>query len=154
MTAIKSDGGFERMLAMCKNLANGMPVTVIAPQVDAFLRGQIQKGETPEGQKWPLTVKGQVALRGAAAAFVSRIVGTSIVFIVKAPEAYHHFGAQGKPVRRQLPEGRMPRRLGDAIAAGAVDWFKAQTSWGKRGFNYYSSRGINPMNSNNVRRAA
>jgi hypothetical protein len=147
-TGIKSDGGFEGMQAILQGLAQGVSAAEVAPQVDAFMRGQLAAGLTPEGQAWPAKEDGGKPLKGAAAAYEQQVSGNAIVMQIgggaKSRYAFHHFGAQEKPVRRQLPQGRMPARLGDAIRAGFVTWFQAKTKAGKRGYAYYRKRGKDP----------
>lgn len=143
-TGIKSDGGLEAMIASMRALEQGMTAAEVAPDVDAYMRGKMAAGQTPEGQDWQKTKDGRTPLRGAAKDYEQRVSGNAIVMLVKGRHAFHHFGAQGQPVRRQLPEGALPARLGDAIRAGAVTWFKAKTKAGKRGYAYYRKRGKNP----------
>lgn len=143
-TGIRSDGGFEAMQAILHGLAQGVSAVEVAPTVDAFMRGQLAIGQTPEGQPWQLTEDGRVPLRRAAEEYQQRVSGNVILMRVTGRHAFHHFGAQGKPVRRQLPVGRMPARLGDAIRGGLVDWFTAKTKAGKRGYAYYQKRGKDP----------
>jgi hypothetical protein len=147
-TGIKSDGGFEAMQALLHGLASGVSAIEVSPQVDAFMRSQLAAGLTPEGQAWQAKEDGGKPLKGAADAYEQRVSGNAIIMQIgggaKSRYAFHHFGAQEKPVRRQLPQGRMPARLGDAIRAGLVDWFKASTKAGKRGYAYHRARGRNP----------
>lgn len=143
-TGVRSDGGFEAMQAILQGLAQGVSAVEVAPSVDAFMRGQLAAGQTPEGERWQLTEDGRVPLRRAADEYQQRVSGNTIVMRIRGRHAFHHFGAQGKPVRRQLPAGKMPARLGDAIRAGFVDWFVAKTKAGKRGYVYYRKRGKSP----------
>lgn len=140
---IRSDGGFEAMMASMRELAvNGLDIRVAASNVDAFMRGQLAKGETPEGKKWVPKKSGDRPLKGAASAYMQTVVGRSIVMKVLGRYAFHHFGAGYNPARPQLPEGRMPKELGNAIRQGLVDDFKAKTKAGKRGYAYYKARGM------------
>jgi hypothetical protein len=148
MTGIHSDGGLDAMIASCRALENVPWAAAAAPQVDAFMRARLGAGQTPEGQPWQKKKDGGQPLKGAAAAYEQRVSGSAIIMQIgggeKARYAFHHFGAQEKPVRRQLPEGAMPARLGDAIRAGLVTPFQAATKAGKRGWAYYRKRGIDP----------
>lgn len=140
---IRSDGGFEAMLASMRELAtNGLSMQAAAGNVDSFMRSQLAKGETPEGEKWKPTKKGTKPLKGAAGAYMQTVVGRSIVMKVMGRYAFHHFGAGYSPAREQLPTGSMPKELGNAIRAGLVDDFKAKTKAGKRGYRYYKARGM------------
>lgn len=140
---IKSDGGFERMLGIMRNLAaNGLPITTAAANVDAFMRAQLAKGESPDGKKWPDTKNGTKPLKGAASAYMQSVVGRSIVMKVMGRYAFHHYGAGYSPAREQLPVGTMPKELGNAIRSGLVDDFKATTTAGKRGYGYHRARGL------------
>ena len=132
---ITSNGGFEQQIAMLRDLAaNGLSMTAAAANVDAFMRSQLAKGQTPDGKTWTPTKKGQKPLKGAAAAYMQSVVGRSIVMKVLGRYAFHHFGAGNNPARPQLPTGAMPQQLGNAIRAGLVDDFKAKTKAGKRGY--------------------
>lgn len=130
-----SDGGFQSMIATLGDLAtNGLPMTAAAAHVEAFMRGQLAKGQTPEGEPWPQTKKGKKPLQGAPNAYMQTVVGRSIVMKVLGRYAHHHFGSGYSPERRQLPKGRMPAKLGNAIRAGLVDDFRAKTKAGKIGY--------------------
>jgi hypothetical protein len=140
---IRSGGGFEAMLASMRELAtNGLPMTTAAANVDAFMRSQLAKGETPAGEKWKGTKKGTKPLKNAPNAYMQTVVGRSIVMKVLGRYAFHHFGAGYNPAREQLPVGAMPPQLGNAIRQGLVDDFKAKTKAGKRGYSYYRARGM------------
>lgn len=140
---IRSDGGFEQMIAIMRGLAaNGLPMATAAANVDAFMRSQLAKGESPEGKKWATTKKGTKPLKGAPSAYLQTVVGKSIVMKVMGRYAFHHFGAGYSPAREQLPTGTMPKELGNAIRAGLVEDFKAATKTGKRGYRYYKARGM------------
>jgi hypothetical protein len=144
MTSIRSDGGLDRMKAILQGISELSAVDV-APQVDTFMRGQMEAGETPEGEPWQVRKRdGGKPLRRAAANYEQRVSGNTIVMRIRGRHAFHHFGAQEKPVRRQLPEGSMPKELGNAIRLGFVDAFKARTKAGKRGYAYYRKRGRDP----------
>jgi len=138
-----SDGGFERMLASLRNLAaNGLPMTTAAANVDAYMRSQLAKGETPEGERWKATKKGTKPLKGASSAYMQTVVGRSILMKVLGRYAFHHFGAGYSPERRQLPIGTMPKQLGNAIRAGLVEDFKATTKAGKAGYSRLRAKGL------------
>ncbi len=140
--SITSDGGFEAMLASMRELAtNGLPIVTAAANVDAFMRGQLAKGETPEGKPWKPTKKGTKPLKGAPSAYMQNVVGKSIVMKVMGRYAFHHFGAGDNPAREQLPTGTMPKELGNAIRQGLVDDFKAITKAGKVGYRKFRAKG-------------
>lgn len=147
-TGIKGDGGLEAMIASCKALEGASWASSVGPAVDSFMRGRLAAGQTPEGESWPVTKEGHKALAGAAEAYEQHVSGNAIIMKIgggaKKRYAMHNFGAQEKPVRRQLPAGKMPARLGAAIRAGLVSQFEAATRAGKRGYAYYRTRGINP----------
>ncbi len=148
MTQFKDDGGLDRMMTILQGYAN-LSARDIAPEVDAFMREQLAKHETPEGEHWQKNQKGEEALPGANAAYTQRVSGNAIIMEIgggeKSKFAFAHFGAKGDPVRRQLPKGAMPVRLGEAIRAGLVKWFKASSKAGRRGYAYYRARGKNPL---------
>lgn len=140
---IRSNGGFEAMLASMQTLAaEGLSIQSAAANVDAFMREKLAKGETPEGEKWKLTQKGTKPLKGAPSAYMQSVVGRSIVMKVIGRYAFHHFGTGYLPPRRQLPEGRMPAEMGNAIRQGLVDDFNAKTKAGKVGYARMKARGL------------
>ncbi len=132
------------MIASLRALESAQWAPAAAPQIEAFLRQQADAGRTPEGEPWPKRQAGGKALRGAAGALEVRVSGEAVIARISGRYAFHHFGAQGKPERRQLPLGRMPKELGNAIRLGLVDVFRAKTKAGKRGYAYYARRGIDP----------
>jgi hypothetical protein len=145
--SIRSDGGFEAMLVSMRELAtNGLPMTSAAARVEEFMRGTLKKRQTPEGDLWPLTDDGKPALAGAADAYEQNVVGKDIVMKVGGGEkkryAIHNFGAGYQKVRRQLPKGKIPQKLGNAIRAGLVDDFKAITMAGKVGYAKMRAKGL------------
>jgi hypothetical protein len=128
------------MRAILAGIADIGAAEAAAP-VDAFMRGQMQAGETPEGVPWPERKKGGGrGLRGAAGAYEQRVSGNTIVMRVRGRYAFHHFGAGYSPERRQLPLGRMPKKLGNAIRLGLVEAFTAKTKAGKRGYKAFKGR--------------
>lgn len=141
---IKSNGGLDRMIGILGRLESTNWAEVAAPAMDAYMRQQLAAGNTPEGEPWVQTKKGARALKGAASAFKLFTTGQAVVMKVgggaTSRYAFHHFGAQLKPARRQLPRGKLPGRLGDAIRAGCGLQFKAITKAGKRGAAYYAKR--------------
>lgn len=142
MTGIRGNGGLEAMMASMRELsANGLSMQSAAANVDAFMRSQLAKGESPEGEKWKPTKKGTKPLKGAANAYMQSVVGKSIVMKVLGRYAFHHFGAGDNPSRPQLPTGAMPAKLGNAIRAGLADDFKAKTKAGKTGYRKWRATG-------------
>lgn len=98
----------------------------------ATLREDLSAGRSPAtGASWAEKKDGGRALKNAAAAISAALSGTTIVVSLGAPEVFHHFGAQGKPRREQLPRGVLPFKLGDAIRKGLVEPFRKKTG-GKR----------------------
>lgn len=148
MTSFKDDDGIDRMKAILEGWSN-LSARDVAPEIESFMRDQLATHQTPEGEPWLQNKKGELALPGADVAYVQRVSGNAIVMEIgggeKSKFAFAHFGAKGDPVRRQLPKGAMPARLGDAIRAGFVKWFKASSKAGKRGYAYYRARGKNPL---------
>lgn len=152
-TGITGGEGLEGMIGALVALENVPWAEAALPAVDAHLRGAARAGRTPEGEPWPLTVEGTVALRGAADALQVRAAGASrLVARIDGRYAFHHFGAQFKPVRRQLPAGAMPAELGNAIRAGLAAPFHAITKAGKRGYRYAVKKGWNIKPGQGARR--
>lgn len=145
---IRSDGGIDRMRAILSGLATGLTAASAAPAVDSFMREQLAAGQTPEGEAWTPTQGGDRPLKGAADAYEQSVSGNAIIMKVggagKKRYVIHNFGAGDQPVRRQLPAGKMPPKLGLAIRAGLVDDFRAITAAGKRGYAATRARGVNP----------
>lgn len=91
-----------------------------APEVATELRRelveQIDRGETPEGQPWPLTKDGDKALRNAASNLNVAHQGTVVIATLTGHHARHDLGAVRGKVRRQImPTARMPQKVADAI---------------------------------------
>jgi len=128
-TGIK--GGLGAIMASVKAL-EGVPWVVAAkPHAEAYMRGRLDAGQTPEGQPWVPTKGGKRPLRRAAQELEVRVSGSALVFRIHGRHAFHHFGAQGKPARRQLPAGALPMKLGQAVRAGLVTAFKSTIGRGR-----------------------
>src|SRR5262249_9484003 len=114
----------DRMIAMARSMAtlakDAAPLA--AREVEAQLKATASAGETPDGTKWPDTKKGARALKNAASAIRVQAIGTVVLIVLSGYHVYHHFGA-GVPRRPIIPQGSMPRRLGDAVRRGfAQPW--------------------------------
>jgi hypothetical protein len=123
----------REMAARCRAVAK-MPADVapmVARELKSWASENIAAGRGPDGVAWPAKKDGSRALQGAAKALSTRVADTVAMLTLAAPELFHHFGAQGKPVRKILP-GNIPARLGDAIRAGAVEVWDKITKGGKR----------------------
>lgn len=118
-----------RARAVAKMPAEVAPI--VARELKGWVAENIAAGRGPGGETWPAKKDGGRALQNAAKALSTRVAGTVAMLILAAPELFHHFGAQGKPVRRIMP-GNIPARLGDAIRAGAVEVWDKITKGGKR----------------------
>jgi len=120
----------DRMIASLRSLST-LPKDAAAagaPLVEAELRATAAAGQAPDGTPWaPRKKDGGRAMANAANAITVRAVGTTILITLRGPEVYHHFGAAGKPPRRVIPMGSMPKRIGDAVRLGFVQpWRKVK----------------------------
>lgn len=98
------------------------------------LRRDVAAGKDPNtGETWKPTLKGTAPLRKAAQALSARIVGTVGIIALAAPYNWHFWGTGYLPKRRALLQGKLPDRLGDAIARALVPPFEAITKRGKIG---------------------
>jgi hypothetical protein len=115
----------DRMIATARSMAtlakDAAPIA--ARHVEAQLKATASAGAAPDGTKWPDTKKGERALKNAAEAIRVQAVGTVILIVLTGYHVYHHFGA-GVPRRPIIPQGSMPRRLGDAVRLGFVQPWK------------------------------
>lgn len=113
----------DAMIASCravKGLAKDAAPEA-AKRVEASLRATATAGQTPDGVAWaPKKRGGGRAMVNAAAAITVKAVGGAVLIVLRGVEVFHHFGAAGKPARPVIPQGRMPKRLGDAIRLGFV----------------------------------
>lgn len=104
--------------------ANGIvkdAAQALAPVVKAEIEQAIAEGRSVDGQKWPLTKAGHVALRNAAKNITVRAIDNVILVTLSGHHVFHHFGAGRNPRRAILPTRGMPAKLGDAIRKGLVD---------------------------------
>lgn len=124
-------GSLQGMIDACRSMP-GLAKEA-APQIRdlllAKLREDLAAGRSPAtGEIWVEKKDGGGRpLKNAAAALSAVLSGTTIVFSLKAPEVFHHFGAGAAPRREQLPRGVLPFKLGDAIRKGLVEPFRKKT---------------------------
>jgi hypothetical protein len=139
---IKSDGGFEALLASMRDLAtNGLPMEPIAARVETFMGGTLERGETPEGETWVKKRDGSRPYKNARKKYSQNIVGRSIIMKMAAPDAWGHWGTGYIKRRQMLPDNGKAVKFGNAFRMGMVDGFKAKTAAGRRGYSYYRARG-------------
>lgn len=113
----------------------GLPVAMtrdaapdVAVALEAELRAQIARGESPGGQTWQPTQEGKVPLRGAAKALSVRASGPAIVVTLRGVEALHHAGrVRGRIARPILPTSSdgMPPPFARAIQRVLDQRFRA-----------------------------
>jgi hypothetical protein len=111
------DKMIESLRSMDTLVQEGAPIA--ARNIEAALKSTVSAGQAPDGTPWPDKVTGGKALKNAAAAITVRVVGASIVIVLKGVEVFHHFGA-GVPRRQIIPQGKMPEKLGNAVRLGFV----------------------------------
>lgn len=145
---IKDNGGLDKMRAILAGFASGISAASAAPSVDAFMRSQLTKGETPEGEAWKPTKEGKRPLKGAADAYSQDLSGNVILMRIggagRKRYVIHHYGAGDQPERRQLPKDQIPHTLGQDIRRGMVSDFKSIIRLGRRGYAEQRAKGINP----------
>lgn len=105
--------------------AAGEGIKEAAPEIAARCKAAsdeaLASGQGIGGDAWVPRKDGGKPLANAASAVTVRAVDNVIVFELRAPEVYHHFGAGGKPQRPILPLGGLPDRLGNAIQQGLIE---------------------------------
>lgn len=123
----------DRMIASLRSMAtlakDAAPIA--ARHVEGQLRSTAGGGQDPDGKPWPKTQDGGRALKNAAGAISARAIGTVILILLKGHHIFHHFGV-GIPRRQIIPQGSVPKRLGDAIRLGFVQPWKERVKGGKR----------------------
>ncbi|WP_438041441.1 hypothetical protein [Sorangium sp. So ce128] len=113
----------ERMISAAQEFARlpELAAPLAAQKVGEELHRTASAGQAPDGTPWAVRkVDGGRALKNAAKAIAVKAIGTVILITLTGPEVFHHFGAGGKPVRRVIPLGRLPEKLGNAIRLGFV----------------------------------
>ena len=107
----------------------------------AWNRAELAAGRDPNtGQAWAPTQAGTPPLRNAPAALSVRMVGTTALLVLSGHHIFHHFKTGYNPERRQIPQGRLPKRMGEAIRLGLIPPFEAKTARGKMGTAKYEAR--------------
>lgn len=111
----------DRMIATARSMAtlarDAAPLA--ARHVASSLRATAAAGQAPDGTPWPMKKDGGRALQNAAGAIAVTALGTVILIVLRGHHVYHHFGA-GVSRRPIIPQGSMPKRLGDAVRLGFV----------------------------------
>jgi hypothetical protein len=115
----------DRMIDTLRSMAtlakDAAPIA--AQHVEAQLRSTAGAGQAPDGTPWPATAEGARALKNAASAIAVRATGTVVLIVLSGHYVFHHFGA-GVPRRQIIPQGSMPKRIGDAVRLGFVQPWK------------------------------
>jgi hypothetical protein len=76
-----------------------------APALLDVARAQWAAGQAPDGEMWPLTKDGRVALTSLTSKATARAEGAAVVIEVPDELAYHQHPRQpGHPQRRTVPE--------------------------------------------------
>jgi hypothetical protein len=90
-----------------------------APLVERAARETAAAGTDPEGNRWAPTKDGRRPLANAAAAIRGVAVGSAVQLVVRGYHVFHHHGTARLPQRRILPEGAIPKAIGEAVRAAA-----------------------------------
>ena len=111
--------------ASCGRLADfaGLAAKHAAPHVEAESKRTAAAGVDPDGKPWPLKKDGGRALANAAEHVSARAVGDMVVIELVGPDNWHQDGAQGKPVRRVIPDTKIPDGIAAAVERGAAEAF-------------------------------
>ena len=98
----------------------------IADVVGDELRKTADAGTTPFGQPWQVKKDGGRPMENAADAVKCAAVGSTILAVVKGPEARHHKGtARGGIPRQLLPvSNRIPKQIDAAVREVLNDAFE------------------------------
>lgn len=95
------------------------------PGVDAALKKTAKAGTTPDGQPWQVKKDGGRPLKNAASKISTEASGNLVIATLTGPEAFHHRGARGAPVRQILPDsGTIPEGVRKALLEAAEAVFK------------------------------
>ncbi|WP_437279343.1 hypothetical protein WME90_01945 [Sorangium sp. So ce375] len=125
----------ERMISAVQEFARlpELAAPIAAQKVGEELHRTASAGQAPDGTAWaPRKKDGGRAMANAAKAIAVRAVGTVILILLRGPEVFHHFGAQGKEARRVIPSGTLPAKLGNAIRLGFVPPFRQRVKGGSK----------------------
>lgn len=115
----------DELRALARNiagLANAPTAAALAaaPLVAEAIKTTAAAGKAPDGTPWPLKADGSRALVHAADRVSARAEGSAVVVNLEGPEVFHQAGAQGKPVRKVIPDaGELPEPVAAAAKAGA-----------------------------------
>lgn len=96
-----------------------------APLVEEQLKKTAAAGQDSFGAPWPPKKDGSRALVHAADHVSARAAGAFIVCEYEGPGVWHEEGAQGKPVRRVLPDVEAPPAILAAVDKGCARAFDA-----------------------------
>lgn len=96
-----------------------------APLVEAAARKTAAAGVDPYGSPWAPKKHGGRPLVNAAEHVHARAVGRFVVLELEGPEVWHEEGAQGKPVRRVIPDVEVPDAIAEAVDQGCARAFDA-----------------------------
>lgn len=84
---------------------------LVAKELEAEIRADIAKGQSPDGAKWPARKDGGKALANAGAALKVTTHGPVVVAQLTGPTAMHHLGRGKGGVRRQILPTRVPTKI-------------------------------------------
>lgn len=94
-----------------------------APLVEAEAKQTAAAGTDPYGTPWPLKKDGTRALKNAADHVSVHAAGAFVVTELEGVDNWHQDGAQGKDVRRVIPDVEIPDVYAKALDAGCVKAF-------------------------------
>lgn len=101
---------------------------VAAKQVEAAIKATAAAGTSPDGEPWAPRKAGGRAMANAAGAVSVSVNGTVLLIKLTGSEVFHHFGVRGAPPRQVIPQGSMPKELGNAVRLGFVEVWKTKVT--------------------------
>jgi hypothetical protein len=107
----KACGNLDRLAELAAKRA--------APLVEAQSKRTAAAGTDPDGKPWPAKQDGGRPLVNAADHVSARALDANVVIELVGPEVWHEMGAQGKPVRRVIPDVEPSEALLEAVDKGA-----------------------------------
>lgn len=96
-----------------------------APLVEAEAKKTARAGTDPSGMPWAPKKDGSRALKNAADHVSAHAAGSFVVVELAGVDNWHQDGAQGKEVRRVIPDVEIPDGYAKALDEGCAKAFDA-----------------------------
>ena len=122
----------ELMISQLKKLGSSEFVAEVAKEAAPEVLKQVQKtasaGQTPTGQPWKPTKKGNPPLKNAASHITSSNSANVIGLTLTGPDVFHHKGLGGAPRRQVIPDSaNVPRVIFEVVTQAAAKVFRRVT---------------------------